>query len=60
MDAEDREVLAELEKANELYERYLELSRVAEVPVDMAADATEEPLPPRTDLPLTLEIRSPL
>ena len=46
---EDREVLDALENAGNLYERYLDLSRIADLTPDKKEKAPGPPPPPPTD-----------
>ena len=46
---EDREVLDALENAGKLYERYLELSRIADLTPDKREKEPGPPPPPPTD-----------
>ena len=48
-------VFEKLAEAAKLYERYLEIAKIGQLPFTGADD---EPAPPRTDLPLTLVITS--
>ena len=54
---EDQQVFDHLQDAGKLYEQYVEISRMAELPVGVADIGSEE-LPPRTDIPLTVWIHS--
>lgn len=61
-DADNQKVLDKPAEVGALYEEYLELSRVAQVGrLAQLAQLAEPPaaaVPPRTDLPLTLSIRT--
>jgi len=61
-DADNQKVLDKLAEIGALYEEYLELSRVAQLGrLAQLAQLAEPPaaaVPPRTDLPLTLSIRT--
>ncbi|TAK23886.1 MAG: hypothetical protein EPO26_07385 [Chloroflexota bacterium] len=55
---DDERVLDHLADAAALYERYLELARVAQIPLPDDSAFGIYGLPPRTDTPLTLTIRA--
>lgn len=53
---DDNEVLQHLDAAGALYERYLEVARIAVIPSQDDQAQWSADLPPRTDLPLTLQL----
>jgi hypothetical protein len=55
---DDQAVFEHLADAGALYDRYLEIAKVAQIPSDEETHALMTQVPPRTDFPLTLEIRT--
>jgi hypothetical protein len=55
---DDQSIFGHLAEAGALYDRYLEIARVAQIPTQDEMQTVAAQVPPPTDLPLTLEIHT--